>query len=97
MRSIPQGGGTPGEWSEMLTATPGTTALKGEAKVQGILRQNGESILSVNPAKNASGYKITYETDGKQVEELINQSEIEYVLLRKVSKSGVKNLSIRAF
>ncbi len=97
MRSIPQGGGTPSEWSEMLTATPGTTALSGEAKVKGILQQNGETILSVNPAKNASGYRITYETDGKQVEELVNQSEIEYVLLRKVGKNGVKNINIQSF
>lgn len=97
MRSIPQGGGTPSEWSEMLTATPGTTALRGEAKVKGILQQNGETILLVSPAKNASEYKITYETDGRQVEELVNQSEIEYVLLRKVGKSGVKNLTIKAF
>lgn len=97
MRSIPQGGGTPSEWSEMLTATPGATALSGEAKVKGVLQQNGETILSVNQAKNASWYKITYETDGKQVEELINQSEIEYVLLRKVGKNGVKNSSIKAF
>ena len=96
MRSIPQGGGTPGEWSEILTAIPGTTALTGEAKVKGILQQNGETILSLNLAKNASGYKITYATDGKQVEELVNQSEIEYVLLRKVGKSGIKNLTISA-
>jgi len=97
MRSIPQGGGTPSEWSEMLTATPGATALSGEAKVKGIFQQKEETILSVNPAKNASGYKITYETDGKQVEDMINQSEIEYVLLRNMGKSGVKNISIKAF
>lgn len=97
MRSIPQGGGTPSEWSEMLSVTPGTTALAGDAKVKGVLQQNGETILSVSQAKNASGYKIIYETDGKQVEELINQSEIEYVLLRNVGKSGVKNSSIKAF
>jgi len=97
MRSIPQGGGAPSEWSEMLTATPGITALPGEAKIKGILQQKEETILSVVPAKNASGYKISYETDGKQVEELITQSEIEYVLLRKVGKTEVKNLSIRAY
>lgn len=97
MRSIPQGGGTPSEWSEMLTATPGTTALTGEAKVKGILQQGGEIILSISPAKNASGYKIKYETDGKQVEELVNQSEIEYFVLRKVGKNGVKNLTFSAF
>lgn len=97
IRSIPQGGGTPAEWSEMLTATPAASALSGKAVVKGILQQNGETILSVGPAKNASGYKISYETDGKQTEELINRSEIEYVLLRKVGKSGVKNLSISAF
>jgi len=81
----------------MLTATPGTTALTGEAKVKGILQQGGETILSVSPAKNASGYKIKYETDGKQVEGLVNQSEIEYVVLRKVGKNGVKNLTFTAF
>ena len=97
MRSIPQGGGTPGEWSEMLTVTPGMSALSGKAKVKGILQQNGEFVLSCSPAKNASGYKISYETDGKMVEELVNQSEIEYVLLGKAGKTGVKNLSIRAF
>jgi len=97
MRCIPQGGGTPSEWSEILTANPGTTALSGEAKIKGVIQQNSETILSVSPAKNASGYIISYETDGKQVEELINQSEIEYVLLRKVGKSGVKNSSIKAF
>lgn len=69
--------GIPSEWSEMLTATPGTKAMTGEAKIKGILQQNGEFVLSCSPAKNASGYKITYETDGKQVKELINQSEIE--------------------
>ena len=46
MRTIPQGGGTPGEWSEMLAATPGATALSGKAIVKGILQQNGETILS---------------------------------------------------
>lgn len=53
--------------------------------------------LSVYPAQNASGYKITYDTDGKQVEELVTQSEIEYILLLKVGKSGVKNSFIKAF
>jgi len=99
MRSIPQGGTTrtPSEWSEMLTATPGTTALNGEARFKGILQQKGETILSVSPAKNASGYKITYETDGKQVEDLINQSELEYVLIRNANKSGIKNIKINSF
>lgn len=54
MRSIPQGGGIPGEWSEILTA-------------------------------------------GNLAEELINQSEIEYVLLQKVGNTRVKNIKIKAF
>jgi beta-galactosidase len=95
--SYSQGGGSRSKWSELLEVTPSTTALKGVPKLNGILQQGAETVLSVNPAKNASGYKISYETDGKQTEELINRSEIEYVLLRKVGKGGVKNLTISAF
>jgi beta-galactosidase len=96
IRSVPQGGGVPSEWSEMLTATPGRSALQGEAAVNGVIQQGGEFVLSIHAAKNASGYVITYETGGRLVEERVAQSAVEYVLLRKTDKKGVKNLTIKA-
>jgi hypothetical protein len=58
---------------------------------------NTPEISGANRFLYASGYKIIYEADGKHVDELICQSEIEYVLLRKAGRSGVKNIAVKAF
>ncbi|MEI6143577.1 MAG: hypothetical protein WCP85_30145 [Mariniphaga sp.] len=58
--------------------------------------QGSENVLSVNPARNASGYKISYESNGKQIEQLVNRSEVEYIKLQNTEKQEVKNIQIKA-
>jgi hypothetical protein len=94
--SYSQGGGSRSQWSELLEVTPATTALKGVPKLNGILQEGSETILSVNPAKNASGYKISYETNGNQFEQIVNQSEVEYIKLHNTAKPDIKNIQIKA-
>jgi hypothetical protein len=88
-----QFGANPSEWSETLEVTPGLSALRGEAKVNGLLKSGKEIILSITPAEHASSYTLSYELGGKKVEEIINRSELDYYVLKN---AGAKNFSIKA-
>ena len=89
-----QFGANPSEWSETLEVTPGLSALRGEAKVNGLLKLGNETILSITPAEHASSYTVSYELGGKKVDEIINRSELDYYVLKN---AGAKNISIIAY
>jgi len=81
------------EWSEMLEFAPGSFT-ENSAGINGIISAGNSHIISMKPAKYASGYKVLYESDGKAETEIINHSETEYYQLRKANAKEVKNISI---
>jgi hypothetical protein len=96
VRNATQFGANRSEWSEMLEVTPGNEALTGKAKINGLLKSENGTVLSITPARNATSYRVSYDLNGKQIEENINRSEIEYYLLTSAGKAVVKNVQIQA-
>jgi len=88
-----QFGANPSEWSETLEVIPGKQTLRGEAKINGLLKSGKETILSITPAEHASSYTLSYELGGKKMEETINRSELNYYVLKN---AGAKDLAIKA-
>jgi beta-galactosidase len=88
-----QFGANPSEWSETLEVTPGKPALRGEARINGLLKSGNETILSITPAEHAGSYTLSYELGGKKMEEIINRSELDYYVLKN---AGAKNITIIA-
>lgn len=66
VRNATQFGANRSEWSETIEVTPGSPALRGEVKINGIIKSGKETILSISPSKYASSYTLSYETGGKK-------------------------------
>jgi hypothetical protein len=81
------------EWSEMLEFAPGAFT-ENSAGINGIISTGNSHIISMKPAKHASGYNVSYESDGNAETEIINNSETEYYQLRKASGKKVRNIII---
>jgi beta-galactosidase len=84
------------EWSEVHEITPSPYALVGKASINGLINSDNEIITSINPAKNASSYLLSYQVEGKKIEELIDRSEIDYYHLQKSKGKKVDKMEIIA-
>ena len=93
LNNATQFGANPSEWSEILEVIPGKPALRGEAKINGLLKSGKETILSITPAEHACSYTLSYELGDKKMEETINRSELDYFVLKNAE---VKNVTIKA-
>lgn len=85
------------QWSETKSVIPQSKSVAAPAKINGYLKKGDDLIISCEPAKNANGYQLNYQLNGKIISRNINQSVFEYLHIKNVGKGNVSNINLIAY
>lgn len=85
---------TQNQWSEMYAVIPNEWHQSGKPNLLGWIQKGSELLLSVKPAQNANGYKITYKVAGVAKSFFLNQSDFSLINIQLYNNAPVKDLTI---
>ncbi len=85
---------TQNQWSELYAVTPNKWHQSGTPNLLGWVQKGSELLLSVKPAQNANGYKITFKVGSIYKSVFLNQSDFSLINIRLDNDTTVKDLTI---